>query len=66
MHAAEYIGIPLQKPVLELVNGNWKEYPSNGINFASGGSGVLTTTNQDLVRNYTNINFVYLSTQYNF
>ncbi|XP_015170295.1 GDSL esterase/lipase 6-like [Solanum tuberosum] len=44
----EFIGIPMQKPVLELVNGNWKNYPSNGINFASGGSGVLQTTNQDL------------------
>ncbi|KAM3339218.1 hypothetical protein P3S68_031304 [Capsicum galapagoense] len=46
---SEFIGIPLQKPYLhELVNGNWKEYSSKGINFASGGSGVLRTTNQHL------------------
>ncbi|PHT81628.1 hypothetical protein T459_14643 [Capsicum annuum] len=51
---SEFIGIPLQKPYLhELVNGNWKEYSSKGINFASGGSGVLRTTNQHLVRNFT-------------
>ncbi|KAJ8562973.1 hypothetical protein K7X08_031425 [Anisodus acutangulus] len=49
---AEFIGIPLQKPFLEaqleLVNGSRKEYPSSGINFASSGSGLLPSTNQDL------------------
>ncbi|XP_016509252.1 GDSL esterase/lipase 6-like [Nicotiana tabacum] len=49
---SEFIGIPLQKPFLEaqleLVNGSRKEYPSNGMNFASAGSGVLRATNQDL------------------
>ncbi|KAK6790699.1 hypothetical protein RDI58_009780 [Solanum bulbocastanum] len=49
---SQFIGIPLQRPFLEaqleLVNGSRKEYPSNGINFASAGSGVLPTTNQDL------------------
>ncbi|XP_049391747.1 GDSL esterase/lipase 6-like [Solanum stenotomum] len=49
---SQFIGIPLQRPFLEaqleLINGSTKEYPSNGINFASAGSGVLSTTNQDL------------------
>ncbi|XP_060184805.1 GDSL esterase/lipase 6-like isoform X1 [Lycium barbarum] len=49
---SEFIGIPLQKPFLEaqldLVNGNQEEYPSNGINFASAGSGLLRPTNQNL------------------
>ncbi|KAF4404492.1 hypothetical protein G4B88_005878 [Cannabis sativa] len=45
---SEYIGIDLQKPFLEaqmaVSNGTWKAYPSNGINFASAGSGVLGDT----------------------
>ncbi|MCD9643589.1 GDSL esterase/lipase 6 [Datura stramonium] len=49
---SEFIGIPLQKPYLEakldFVNRNRKEYPSNGINFASAGSGVLPQTNQQM------------------
>ncbi|KAL2509698.1 GDSL esterase/lipase 6 [Forsythia ovata] len=47
----QFIGIPLQKPFLEahleFMNGTRKDYPSNGINFASAGSGVLRATNQD-------------------
>lgn len=42
---------PFLEAQLELINGSRKKYPSNGINFASAGSGVLSTTNQDLVRN---------------
>lgn len=52
---AEFIGLDLQKPYLqariEVVNGTQKNYPSNGINFASAGSGVLRETNKDMVRN---------------
>ncbi|KAI3453091.1 hypothetical protein Pfo_009754 [Paulownia fortunei] len=48
---SQFIGIPLQKPFLEaqleIVNGTRKNYPSNGINFASAGSGVLRATNND-------------------
>lgn len=33
------------------MNGSRKDYPSNGINFASAGSGVLQGTNKDLVLN---------------
>ncbi|KAI8019625.1 GDSL esterase/lipase 6 [Camellia lanceoleosa] len=50
---AQFVGIELQKPYLELqsevVNGSMKEYPSNGINFASAGSGVLRGTNHYLI-----------------
>lgn len=53
--AAQFMGIDLQKPYLEaqieVLNGSLKDYPSNGINFASAGSGVLQATNRDLVRN---------------
>ncbi|KAK9276360.1 hypothetical protein L1049_005892 [Liquidambar formosana] len=49
---SQFIGIDLQKPYLqahlEVVNGSRKDYPSNGINFASAGSGVLRETNKDL------------------
>jgi hypothetical protein len=49
-HAAEFLGIGFQKPYLELnvavVNGSLKYYPSNGVNFASGGSGVLPGTDK--------------------
>ncbi|GAB4828812.1 GDSL esterase/lipase 6 [Ancistrocladus abbreviatus] len=49
---AEFMGIEMQKPYLqvqmELLNGSRKEYPSNGINFASAASGVLQATNRDL------------------
>ncbi|KAG8382826.1 hypothetical protein BUALT_Bualt05G0118700 [Buddleja alternifolia] len=48
---AQFIGIPLQKPFLEaqleIAKGIRKSYPSNGINFASAGSGVLLATNND-------------------
>ncbi|KAL0372682.1 UNVERIFIED_CONTAM: GDSL esterase/lipase 6 [Sesamum calycinum] len=48
---SQFIGIPLQKPFLEvqleIVNGTRKNYPSNGINFASAGSGVLPATNNE-------------------
>lgn len=51
--AAQFMGIGLQKPYLEaqieVLNGSLKDYPSNGINFASAGSGVLQATNRDLV-----------------
>lgn len=57
--AAQFLGLPLQKPFMEIqlefVNGTRKSYPTNGINFASAGSGVLSTTNLDLVRD-----FIYL------
>ncbi|KAG6701370.1 hypothetical protein I3842_08G162600 [Carya illinoinensis] len=36
---------------LDVVNGSIKSYPSNGINFASAGSGVFPQTNQDEVIN---------------
>ncbi|XP_037495696.1 GDSL esterase/lipase 6 isoform X2 [Jatropha curcas] len=49
---SQFLGIEFQKPYLEakqaVVNGSRKDYPSNGINFASAGSGVLRQTNQDL------------------
>ncbi|KAM7463481.1 hypothetical protein LguiA_031602 [Lonicera macranthoides] len=49
---SQFLEIELQKPFLEsqneIVNGSRKDYPSNGINFASAGSGVLPATNQDL------------------
>ncbi|VVA35472.1 PREDICTED: GDSL [Prunus dulcis] len=49
---SQFMGIDLQKPYLEaqieVLNGSLKDYPSNGINFASAGSGVLQATNSDL------------------
>ncbi|CAI9096074.1 OLC1v1032143C2 [Oldenlandia corymbosa var. corymbosa] len=46
------MGLPLQKPFLEaqldIMKRNQTNYPSNGINFASAGSGVLAATNQDM------------------
>ena len=52
--AAQFIGIDMQKPYIEaqiaVMNGSRKDYPSNGINFASAGSGVLQETNKDWVR----------------
>ncbi|XVE92219.1 hypothetical protein REPUB_Repub01dG0078200 [Reevesia pubescens] len=48
---SQFIGIEMQKPYLEaqiaVMNGSRKDYPSNGINFASAGSGVLQATNKD-------------------
>ncbi|ESR61552.1 hypothetical protein CICLE_v10018082mg [Citrus x clementina] len=48
---SQFIGIELQKPYLEariaVLNGSRKDYPANGINFASAGSGVLMETNKD-------------------
>ncbi|XP_043700184.1 GDSL esterase/lipase 6-like [Telopea speciosissima] len=48
---SEYLGIDLQQPYLqvemEVVNGSQKDYPSNGINFASAGSGVFRETNKE-------------------
>ncbi|XP_015895532.3 GDSL esterase/lipase 6 [Ziziphus jujuba] len=48
---SQFIGIEFQKPYLEaqieVLNGSWTDYPSNGINFASAGSGVLQGTNED-------------------
>lgn len=56
-YSAQFAGIELQKPYLqaqiEVANGSTKDYPSNGINFASAGSGVLHDTNADLVRKLT-------------
>ncbi|GLT35043.1 hypothetical protein SLA2020_095270 [Shorea laevis] len=47
---SQFIGIDLQKPYLEVhfefLNGTRKQYPTNGINFASAGSGVLQGTNK--------------------
>lgn len=52
--AAEFIGMPLQKPYMEIelenANTTRKNFPANGINFASAGSGVLPATNNDAVR----------------
>ncbi|KAM5567863.1 GDSL esterase/lipase 6 [Rosa sericea] len=49
---SQFIGIPLQKPYyevqIEAMTGSRKGYPSNGINFASAGSGVLQGTNKNL------------------
>ncbi|WCJ33237.1 GDSL esterase/lipase 6 [Euphorbia peplus] len=49
---SQYLGVEFQKPYLEahlaVINGSRKDYPSNGINFASAGSGVLRPTNQDM------------------
>ncbi|XP_010243766.1 PREDICTED: GDSL esterase/lipase 6 isoform X2 [Nelumbo nucifera] len=49
---SQFLGIDIQEPYLEaemgVANGSRKAYPSNGINFASGGSGVLPQTNKDL------------------
>lgn len=45
MRAAEYAKLPLIPPFLEPS----VDY-SNGVNFASGGAGVLPETNQGLVR----------------
>ncbi|CAN0871413.1 GDSL esterase/lipase 6 [Linum grandiflorum] len=46
---SEFMGIELQSPFLEaemeVLNGSWKSYPSNGINFASAGSGLFPSTN---------------------
>lgn len=55
--AAQYIGIDFQKPYLEshidVANGSMKSYPSNGINFASAGSGVFPQTNKaEVIYNY--------------
>lgn len=51
--AAEFVGLPLQKPFLELqyqiLNGTSRRFPSNGINFASAGSGLLFDTNKNMV-----------------
>ncbi|XP_042016435.1 GDSL esterase/lipase 6-like, partial [Salvia splendens] len=43
---SEYLGIPLQKPYMEMMNGTGKKFPANGINFASAGSGILPSTNK--------------------
>lgn len=53
MDAAQHLGIEFQTPYLEarlaIMNGSRRNYPSNGINFASAGSGVLHQTNLDSV-----------------
>ncbi|KAK1390036.1 GDSL-motif lipase/hydrolase 6 [Heracleum sosnowskyi] len=49
---SQFLGIGIQKPFLEaqqeVINGSRTEYPSNGINFASAGSGLYRATNSDL------------------
>ncbi|CAH1431373.1 unnamed protein product [Lactuca virosa] len=49
---AQFLGIELQKPFQEVyqefTNGSRKDFPANGINFASGGSGVLPYTNKNV------------------
>ncbi|EOA33251.1 hypothetical protein CARUB_v10021945mg [Capsella rubella] len=46
---SEFVGLPLQKPFLELqyqiLNVTSRKLPANGINFASAGSGLLFDTN---------------------
>ncbi|KAL7110664.1 hypothetical protein ACP275_05G039900 [Erythranthe tilingii] len=44
---SQFLRIPLQQPYLEIVNGGRQNYPANGINFASAGSGVLRATNNE-------------------
>ncbi|CAA0839839.1 GDSL esterase/lipase 6 [Striga hermonthica] len=48
---SEFLELPLQKPLLEIeheiANGTRKNFPTNGINFASAGSGVLPATNSE-------------------
>lgn len=48
--AAQYLGMELQLPYQELrqqiANGTRKEFPDNGISFASAGSGLLNTNEQ--------------------
>ncbi|KAF7808801.1 GDSL esterase/lipase 6 [Senna tora] len=48
---SEFIGIDMQKPYLEaqaaVMNGSMKDYPSNGVNFASAGSGLLPSTDKE-------------------
>ncbi|KAL5761120.1 hypothetical protein ACOSQ2_019958 [Xanthoceras sorbifolium] len=48
---SQFIGVELQEPYMEahiaVKNGSRRNYPKNGINFASAGSGVLRETNQD-------------------
>ncbi|CAM8879648.1 unnamed protein product [Rhodiola kirilowii] len=48
---SQFLGIPIQKPFLqvqlELAKGTKCGYPSNGVNFASAGSGMLMQTNKD-------------------
>ncbi|KAK1370642.1 GDSL esterase/lipase 6 [Heracleum sosnowskyi] len=49
---SQFLGIGIQKPFLEarqeVINGSRKEYPSNGVNFPSAGSGLYRATNSDL------------------
>ncbi|KAJ8770046.1 hypothetical protein K2173_010034 [Erythroxylum novogranatense] len=49
---SQFMGIELQESYLEaqlaVTNGSRRDYPTNGVNFASAGSGVLRETNQDL------------------
>ncbi|PIA33495.1 hypothetical protein AQUCO_04100138v1 [Aquilegia coerulea] len=49
---SQFLNIDIQKPYLEaemeVFNGSRKDYPSNGLNFASAGSGVLNETNKDM------------------
>ncbi|KAD2804236.1 hypothetical protein E3N88_37613 [Mikania micrantha] len=43
---AQFLETEFQKPFQELANGKWNGFPENGINFASGGSGILPYTNK--------------------
>ena len=49
---SQFIAIGLQEPYMEaeiaIRNGSRRDYPKNGINFASAGSGVLRETNKEL------------------
>ncbi|KAJ8747688.1 hypothetical protein K2173_011486 [Erythroxylum novogranatense] len=49
---SQFMGIELQESYLEaqlaVTNGSRRDYPTNGVNFASAGSGVLRETNEDL------------------
>ncbi|KAF5195316.1 GDSL esterase/lipase [Thalictrum thalictroides] len=49
---SQLLNIDIQKPYLEaemeIFNGSRKDYPSNGLNFASAGSGVLNETNKNM------------------
>ncbi|KFK41537.1 hypothetical protein AALP_AA2G142100 [Arabis alpina] len=49
---SQFIGLPLQKPYMEMQNqksNGTSRFPTNGINFASAGSGLLPDTNKDMV-----------------
>lgn len=53
-YAAQFLKIKFQRPYQEvyheLAKGGRNDFPANGVNFASGGSGLLKDTNKEDVR----------------